>query len=240
MGMFGLFSRKDKKKDEDALHLALQKAMENPESREAFYGRLLRSNLLVRTERSGGATRFMTFKDGTLPVFSCLQRLIDDPSIDGFPSYATVPATEVFASCPGAAVHLNPFSECNKLLGPDEIAYISRPPASANQKMELPEDAVLLLAPPREVPEAMLDFLRRHFRNFHAVAQACLSLMRIEGCEETPHYLVSVVTDREVDDFSRLLPENMTRFIQAGSYVDFRPVSPEEMGEKDSILLYER
>jgi hypothetical protein len=48
------------------------------------------------------------------------------------------------------------------------------------------------------------------------------------------------VTDREVDDFAHLLPENMTRLIQAGSYVDFMPVSPEEMGEKNSILFYER
>ena len=61
-----------------------------------------------------------------------------------------------------------------------------------------------------------------------------------EGSTEAPHYLVSIVTGREVDEFSRLLPENMARFIQAGSYVDFRSVSPEEMGEQDSILFYER
>jgi hypothetical protein len=236
MGLFGFFSRKEKKKNEDALDLALQKAMEDPESREAFYDCLSRSNLLVRTVKSEGVTRFAIFADGTLPVFSSLQRLLDDASIDSFPSYATVPATEIFASYPGA-VHLNPFSACNKLLNPDETAYVSRTPVGAAQKMAFPEGVQIAL--PREVPEAMLEFLRTHFRNV-PVAKAYLNLMRVKGSEEAPHYLVFVLPDREIEDFSRLLPENMTRFIPAGSYVDFVPVSPEQVNEKNSLLFYER
>jgi hypothetical protein len=240
MGLFGLFSRKDKKKDEDALDLALQKAMEDPQSWEAFYGCLSRSNLLVRTVKSKGVTCFATFADGTLPVFSSFQRLLDDASIDSFPSYATVPATEIFSSCPDA-MHLNPFSARNKLLNLDETAYASRIPVGAAREMVFPEGVTMLITRPREAPEPMLEFLRTHFTTVPAVAKAYLSLIQIKGVEETPHYLVSILPDREVEDFSRLLPENMTHVIPAGSYVDFRPIPPaEEVDENRNILFYER
>lgn len=53
MGFFDFFKGKKKKPSEgDALDLALQKAMEDPASREAFYDCLLQSKLLVRAVKS--------------------------------------------------------------------------------------------------------------------------------------------------------------------------------------------
>ncbi len=243
MGLLSFFSRKNKKvSNTDALSLALQKALEAMDvgSCEAFYSCLLQSKLLVRTEMSNGNLTFPTFSDGTVPIFSSLSRLLDDTSIDGLPSYAEVVATELFAINPGINYHLNPFSEYKKVLSAVEIAYVTTPPANFTQQINVPRGTTILTGIPAEVPETMLSFLRTHFGMFPCVAKAYLNLVILQGADEVPHYLVSVLLDQELQDFSQLIPQDMTRLSGDGNYVDFRSIVPGDVDEENSMLFYKR
>lgn len=248
MGLFDFFSRKNQKPvAKDPLNAALQRAMDDPENREAFYDCLLRSEVLVRTEKVGikgagkGEIRMVSFADGTLPIFSCLDRLLDDESMDGFPSYTGIAAKELFTTFSGTTFWLNPFSTPNKIITPEEVAYISIPPAGPSQVVELPEGSGMLIGIPKEIPDALLTALRHHFKEFHIIAAAYLSLIILPDSEDAiAHYLISVVLDYEIDDFGELIPQNLTRFIEAGSYVDFTPVFQEDVDEENSILFYQR
>lgn len=238
MGFFDFFKGKKKKSsDDDALYFALQKAMKNPEHREAFYDCLLTSELFIRTGKTN--SQYMTFNDGTLPVFSSPQRMLDDASLDGFPAYTRVMAKDLFAAHPGSTFWLDPFSEYNKQLIPDEISYIMAEPAEPSTLIQPQEEQSMLIGIPKDVPEAMVNSLKEHFRSQPSVSAAYLNLILIEGEEQT-HYLVSIMTNGEMsdEDFGKLLPQNFTRFIEPGTYVDFRPVAPGDVDEENSILFY--
>ncbi|SHN63824.1 SseB family protein [Desulfovibrio litoralis] len=121
MGLFDFFKSKKKEKNEiDLIYKAIIAANLNPSLEDDCYNLVLESEVLVRT---GRGKEYMTFSDGTLPVFSSLEHLLKDKSIDGFPSYDQVKLKEFITKTDynSSKIIVNPFSEYHITFEIDKI-----------------------------------------------------------------------------------------------------------------------
>lgn len=133
MGIFDFFKKKRNTFPENELEQHLLEAATNTAAQKRFYQKLLWSPLFVltvddaenaskvSTDDDQVTVKLVAFESGHIPVFTALNRIADQDGPQKKMPYLSIKGMDLFDFAKDAAFILNPFSEYNKELVPEEI-----------------------------------------------------------------------------------------------------------------------
>ena len=135
MGIFDIFKKKktDSTFPENELERSLIQSSTKISAQKEFYQKLIWNQLFVLTDEHSNSAeenktltkdttvRFVTFKDGEIPIFTSVNRIFDKGIIKEEVPYVSIKGQDLFRVAKGATFILNPYSSCGKKLTPEEI-----------------------------------------------------------------------------------------------------------------------
>jgi hypothetical protein len=199
--------------DASPLERALRLAATDPAARPDFYRQLLEAEVFVIGEaevRPEGAwtakegesisLQHWTKPDGTvvLPFFSSLAAL--QRALDQEVTYYQLPARALLEMTQGATLVLDPRSEYGKEFMPGEIvALLSGGLTHAAERRVIEEATQVLLAQPKERPDALLAGVGAFLAKRPAARRAWLALMHIPSQDSVPHLVIGVEADGDAE-----------------------------------------
>jgi hypothetical protein len=229
--------------DDSPLARALRLAATDPAARPDFYRQLLEAEVFVigqpgvlpegdtRLEEGASiALQHWSKPDGTvvLPFFSslaALQRALAEQA-----TYYQLPARALLEMTQGATLVLDPRSDYGKEFAPGEIAALLAGGLTHPAERRVIEEATqVLLAQPKERPEALIDGVRAFLAKRPAARRAWLALMHIPTQDPEPHLVIGIEADGDAD---ALIAEagNVAADLNDSSPVDLVQVRAGEAG----------
>lgn len=135
MGLFDIFKKKKTEAtfQENELEQCLRQATSNVNSRKDFYQKLLWNQLLVltsnksildlenKTLETNTTVEFVVFENGHIPVFTSTNKLFEKGVLKQDTTYLSLKGQDLFDVAKGYTFILNPYSDCCKVLIPEEI-----------------------------------------------------------------------------------------------------------------------
>jgi hypothetical protein len=232
---------------ENALERALRLAAGEPAHRPDFYAALLASTVFVlgSAEEAGSGTRTLARdeqvsiqhwarQDGSpvIPFFSSLEAL--RRAIDSGRGYIGLPARTLFEMTRGASLVLNPGSAFGKEFLPDEIEALLS--GGVNRQPEETKATQVVLGQPLELPTRLLESVKVFLATRPAVKAAWLAQMQDPLRYETPHLVIGVEAEGEIDRLFRELGAVAGDAAAPGVQVDLVRVTPGERGLSEYFL----
>jgi hypothetical protein len=195
------------------LERALRLAATDPAARPDFYRQLLEAEVFVIGEPRAHPDAAWTAQpgesialqhwgkpDGTtvLPFFSSLEAL--QRAVDQEVTYYQLPARALLEMTQGATLVLDPRSDYGKEFVPGEIAaLLAGGLTHAAERRVIQEATQVLLAQPKERPEALINGVRAFLGKRPAARRAWLALMHIPTQDSDPHLVVGIEADGDAD-----------------------------------------
>jgi hypothetical protein len=227
------------------LEAALQRAVQDPASRPEFFRLLLDSEVFVcgipnpaeEGQEQSLSLRVWHGADGNsrLPFFTrvdFLQQAIHEQN-----DAVSLPAGTLFEMTRGASLSLNPGQDYGKQFSPEEIAALLDGGVDVlASPIHLPPRSEVLLGQPAQLPDSMLDALRRFLPRHRSVRAAYLVLMHDPAIQEHPGLVIGLQVD---GDFQAVFSEAgavIADSAPAGITVDMLPVTPDDGGTSDYML----
>lgn len=217
------------------LEAALQQAAENPASRPAFYRLLLDSEVFVCGVRGDAPSedgqqtlslRMWPGDDGapSLPFFTRLDLLQN--TIHEQNDAVSLNARLLFEMTSGATLFLNPAEDFGKEFTPQEIATLLEGGLHpVPTEVHLAEGTRVRLGQPAQLPEQMLDALRRFLPKHANVKAAYLALMHDPATQEQPGLVIGMQVDGDFEAVFREASPIIADTAPSGISVDMLLVS---------------
>jgi hypothetical protein len=199
--------------DASPLERALRLAATDPSARPDFYRQLLEAEVFVIGDARDGKDGAWTAQEGesislqhwskpdgtaVLPFFSSLAAL--QRALDHEVTYYQLPARALLEMTQGATLVLDPRSEYGKEFAPGEIvALLSGGLTQAAERRVMEEATQVLLAQPKERPQALIDGVRAFLDKRPEARRAWLALMHIPSQDSEPHLVIGVEADGDTD-----------------------------------------
>jgi hypothetical protein len=233
--------------DENALEQALRLAAGEPAHRPDFYAALLESTVYVLGHAAGAGPGAGTTErdqevsiqhwarpDGSavIPFFTSLPAL--RRAVAGEGGTLGLPARALFEMTRGAALALNPRSDFGKEFLPSEIEALLS--GGVNRLPEGVKATQVVLGQPKEVPARLVDSLRAFLARRPGVRAAYLAQMQDPLRYETPHLVVGLEAEGEVEQLFREVGAVAGDAAPAGVAVDLVRVTPGEAGLSQYFL----
>ena len=199
--------------DANPLERALRRAATDPSARPDFYRLLLEADVFVIGEATARDEAAWTAQEGesislqhwskpdgssVLPFFSSLEAL--QRALDEEVTYYQLPARALLEMTQGATLVLDPRSDYGKEFVPGEIvALLAGGLTHPAERRVIAEDTQVLLAQPKERPEALIAGVRAFLATRPAARRAWLALMHIPTQDPEPHLVIGVEADGDAD-----------------------------------------
>lgn len=228
------------------LEAALQQAAQDPARRPAFFRLLLESEVFVCAvpgapagdeQEQSLSLRIWNDESGAprLPFFTRLELL--QSVIHEQNDAVSISTRALFEMTAGATLFLNPGEDFGKEFSPAEIAAlletgVNRPLS----EVHMPPGSQVLLGQPAELPQAMLEALKRFLPAFPGVKAAYLALMHDPSTQAQPGLLIGMQID---GDYQTVLREAGTLIADTapdGIIVDVLMIKAGEGGISDYML----
>jgi len=234
MGLFDIFKKKTETIQKgDILESLLKAAMSDELSRLGFYEALLVEPLMVithkeideggkKTLQEGAMIDIRSLTDGKIPIFSSSQRVFDNGIYKENANILTMKGRDFFELTKGATVVLNPFSNYNKELIPEEIEDllsgkifhpISRP-------ITIQKETQVQIGQPAVYPKQMVDCLIELFANEPDVDAAYLGWIFDPSSGEPPHYIFCIDTKGDTADINKKAGTTAQKFFKKREFID--------------------
>lgn len=201
----------------NALEGALRRAALEPAQRPAFYHLLLESTVYVlgkpgaqtprRTTVSAGervSLQHWQKEDGTpvVPFFTSLDAL--GRAIEQETNWLGLPARALFEMTRGMALVLNPKSPYGKEFHPQETETLLATGVNRmGEQLVVDEARQILLGQPSEPPTALIEALTAFFAQRKEVKAAYLAMMHDPATDKSPHLLVGIEAQGDIDALFR-------------------------------------
>lgn len=188
------------------LEAALERAVQDPASRPAFYRLLLESEVFVcgvgnpadPTQEQSVSLRIWHDEQGAprLPFFTRLAFL--QSSIHEQNDAISLSARALFEMTRGATLFFNPGEDFGKEFTPQEIAALLDSGDAMAAPVHIAPQSTVLLGQPAQLPESMLDALRRFLPRHPNVKAAYLALMHDPATQQQPGLVVGLQLEGDV------------------------------------------
>lgn len=166
----------DKNQDLDMLYIIMNESVKSTAVRPLFYKELLESRLYFLTVgeppekeekmilNSDTNMSVRSFADGTIPVFSSAERILDNdsPLKQERSAYISLKGRELFLTCKGAKFVLNPWSDISKELLPGEISSILSENNQKSNSFKISEGTRILLGVPSKIPDSLVENIQKY------------------------------------------------------------------------------
>jgi len=229
---------------EDLLLLAAQE----PEYRDAFYQKLLQSNLYV-IGGEGAKEGEMVEDEITLqewvsdegeraiPFFSSYKRL-EEAVGDGV-VYLEIKGATLLASTVGNNLMMNPGFATSKIFYPDEIEMILTTEFDVDDDEEGAEfsEDIALRAITNKRSVQMLKALKSYFANTPGVVRAYVAAMNERGNEDESHLVIGVDTDDDVE-WDPLFRDMMAIVIEKSPQKEIVDLFKLDTSQKEGMSAY--
>ena len=210
MGFFNFFKGK-KPNNEESLESLFVKAANDNAIRPLFYRTLLKSDLIllsVKDAEPPGKNHvsddntilsIRTLQDGVVPVFTSQDRIFDNNIITEQVSLVKLNAKVIFEMFDKSVKFiLNPYSDIRKEFVPQEIeALLKNELYKIHSIIKIKKGETILLGVPEINPVNLIEALKRYFDTRPEIKAAYLALIRIEGNNEEPHFLLGIEIYKE-------------------------------------------
>jgi hypothetical protein len=242
MGILDIFRRKRKNNNFPAneLEKIFIEAASNMAARKKFYVKLLWNDLFVLTTEEQGTEEgsvilekgsnvaFTTFDEGVIPIFTSTDRIFDKGIIKTQVRFLSMKGKDLFSLAKGATFILNPFSDYQKELLPQEIdALLDGTLLKENNKFVVDEDTNVLIGQPEKYPEELVKALSILFKNKPAVQSAYLGLIKFNNNDNPPHLIVGLKITCNIEEITNEAIPITEQFCEEHSIVDFIQINKE-------------
>jgi hypothetical protein len=199
--------------DASPLERALRLAATDPAARPDFYRQLLEADVFVIGDAGGHPEGAFTAQEGesialqhwskadgttVLPFFSSLAAL--QRALDEEVTYLRLPARTLLEMTQGATLVLDPRSEYGKEFVPGEIVALLAGGLTRRAEPRVLEKATqVLLAQPKQRPEALIAGVCAFLAKRPAVRRAWLASMHLPEQDPEPHLVIGLEADGEID-----------------------------------------
>ena len=237
MGLLDFFRKKTEQAAFDLEEL-LRRSAHDPAYRAEFYRVLTGSDLIVltgdtempegvHTMEKDSTLNIVTFPDGRIPIFTSTDRIFDKGVVKEEVQYAAMNAKDLFITCRGATLILNPYSDYGKELPSEEIEKLLDGTilSAAGKSITIQEATEVMLGQPASVPHEMLAALNTVFARHPQVKRAYLGWIATRVNDEPPHYIIGIETSEYSRDLVNDAGFTAQQFLGPQEFVDFVDMS---------------
>jgi len=236
MGLFNLFKKNKTESTfpENELEKSLIKAASDVSARQEFYTKLLWNELIVltcghdqsqegrRTLEENTEVRFVTFKNGQIPIFTATNRILDKGIVKEQVPFMAIKGQDLFTLTKGASFVLNPYSDYGKELVPQEIENLLNGSIfQQNHHIEITEDTQVLLGQPANYPTQLVNALSQLFSDQPSVKAAYLANIKMDDTEQPPHLIVAIDVEGNMSSISGKAGAIAEQIIGKNEVIDF-------------------
>jgi hypothetical protein len=206
-----------------------------------FYKTLLQCELFVltdkpnqpgpRTLQENEKIRFVTLNDGTIPVFTSAQRILDGGIIKTEVPYMAMGARGLFEITLGAKLILNPFSDNAKEFTPPEIEQLlSGRLFDAPQVEEIKKETRIRIGQPASFPKEMQTSIVTYCTTQPDIQAAFVAMMQRVDTGEAPNLVIGVEMTGDEELIFGELNEVVQEHLQADQHIDFIRIEEPDNG----------
>ncbi len=243
MGLFDFFKKKPSNgATQTELEVLLRKAMVDSSFRTEFYKKLLTEDLIIITANVGlpegdqilqkdTSINIVSLRDGKVPVFTSTDRIFDKGVIKKQVNYLAVKGEDLFNFTEGSTLLLNPYSDFNKELLPNEIQELlsGRIFHGLTGNMTVKKDTRIVIGQPAKYPSEIANALSQLFADEPSVRAAYLGLIKYPDMGEQPRYVFCIDTDGDDKDITEKAGRKVQPYLKSGEFADF--VSKDSLGD---------
>jgi len=240
MRIFDIFK---KKKTVENLNLEelLEHAANQPAHLAAFYKQLLSENVLVIDQNSDigngpqilkedSLVRFAAFPDGTIPIFTSVERIFDEGIMNKEISYMRIKGKDLFEIADGATFVLNPYSNFSKELIPVEIKKLLTGEIFSNihSTFVIEQETAVQISQPENFPTEIISSLKILFANKKNVNAAYLGWIFNPADNEPAHYIIGIDAYGDFQDVINEAGFTIKQFLSRNEFIDFIKIDKNE------------
>ena len=196
-----------KQGDQSPLEYLLRRGLEQPSARPEFYRRLLVEMVHVitldpnfsngiTTVRRGEKLNLYTFSNGSIPVFTSIERIYDRGIVKQKVNHIQIRGEQLFKSELGLSFSLNPYSDIGKDFSKEEVVKILDGSLVAQLEAELGGDSSVLvqISRPSKVPFELVNEISRVCHKMPNVKYVHIGWWFDPLSNVEPRYIIAVDT----------------------------------------------
>lgn len=256
MGIFDIFKKKTEPPkqppfaDENTLETVLRKAATEPAWRAEFYKLLLSEKLIVLTDNSdadgkervleaGTHVNLVSYKDGSIPVFTSTGKIFDKGVIKGKVPFMEMKGEDLFTLATGATFILNPYSDYGKELLPEEIQHLLNGThlEVSHREITVEKDTQVQIGQPAVYPVEIVNLLKILFAGKPEVQSAYLGWIYNPASSDQPHLIIAI--DAESSDMQSITNEagfTAKQHMKPEDIIDFIRIDKNKTGLSDYFI----
>jgi len=220
----------------DILYALMKEAYKNPARAPLFYKKLLNSRIFFLTAgeppekekkiiSEGERLPIRGFSDGTLPIFSSKNRMLDNNSpLKSSPAaYLAMNGKDFFNTCKGAKFVLNPWSDVAKELLPAEIDSILTGKKQQDPvEIKLTKETKVLVGEPANIPSGFIESLRSYCKTNRDIKMVYVLFVVMPERREQA-ITIFVKAEGDMRKVFNEIKNSVSQYIKELGYIDMMP-----------------
>jgi|SRR5450755_200069 hypothetical protein len=233
MGIFDFI--KQKKGAEQSIESIFNKAANDNAFRPLFYRKILNSELIILTHDNSGLperkyisdenTKLQVryFSSGLVPLFTSTERIFDNNIVMGRVHFSALKARVIFEMFKNTTFIINPYSNINKELLPDEIEFLLKGTLfEPGKEQQIKPNEEILLGIPAEIPVNLVETLKRYFSTWSGVKGVYMALITFKSRTEPANLILGIDCSTALSkEFSAEISEIVKGYLKSNEVMDY-------------------